>query len=265
MPCPAHCHKTAIKHLSNRNNPTGLREHCPMTANKTILIVDDESAIRDMLRVALEMAGYQCLEAADAKEAHSLIVDQKPDLVILDWMMPGTSGMELARRLKRDEVTAQLPLVMLTAKGEEDNKIQGLEVGADDYITKPFSPRELVARLKAILRRTDTFAGAEPIVASGLRLDPSSHRVTINETPVQMGPTEYRLLEFFLTHQERVYSRSQLLDHVWGGNVYVEERTVDVHIRRLRKAISLADHDQFIQTVRGAGYRFSLKPVSAEQ
>ncbi len=226
---------------------------------KTILIVDDETAIRDMLRVALEMADYRCLEAADAQSAHSLIIDQKPDLVLLDWMLPGTSGIELARRLKRDEVTADTPLIMLTAKGEEDNKIQGLEVGADDYITKPFSPRELVARLKAVLRRTDTTVVSQPINIEGLCLDPVSHRISINEEPVDMGPTEYRLLEFFLTHQERVYTRNQLLDHVWGGNVYVEERTVDVHIRRLRKALSIDGHDRYIQTVRGTGYRFSTR------
>ncbi|HEY7772681.1 MAG TPA: phosphate regulon transcriptional regulator PhoB [Marinagarivorans sp.] len=227
--------------------------------SKTILIVDDEAPIRDMLRVALEMAEYNCLEAGDAQTAHAIIVDKKPDLIILDWMMPGTSGMELARRLKRDQLTAEIPIIMLTAKGEEDNKIQGLEAGADDYITKPFSPRELVARLKAVLRRTDALSTGDPIIVEGLCLDPSSHRVTISQTPVQMGPTEYRLLEFFLTHQERVYTRNQLLDHVWGGNVYVEERTVDVHIRRLRKALTIEGHDRFIQTVRGAGYRFSPK------
>lgn len=226
-------------------------------SNKTILIVDDEASIRDMLRIALEMADYNCLEAEDARQAHSLIIDNKPDLILLDWMLPGTSGIELARRLKRDEVTADIPIILLTAKGEEDNKVQGLEVGADDYITKPFSPRELVARLKAVLRRADAFTIAEPIQVGGLRLDPGSHRVTIDEVPVHMGPSEYRLLEFFLTHQERVYTRNQLLDHVWGGNVYVEERTVDVHIRRLRKALSVEGHERFIQTVRGAGYRFS--------
>lgn len=228
-------------------------------AEKTILVVDDEAPIRDMLRVALEMAEYNVIEAGDAQHAHALIVDQKPDLILLDWMLPGTSGIELARRLKKDEMTREVPIIMLTAKGEEDNKIQGLEIGADDYITKPFSPRELVARLKAVLRRTDSLADAEPLQVDGLTLDPSSHRVSINGNPVQMGPTEYRLLEFFLTHQERVYTRGQLLDHVWGGNVYVEERTVDVHIRRLRKALSVEDHDKFIQTVRGAGYRFSNK------
>ncbi len=228
-------------------------------AEKTILIVDDEAPIRDMLRVALEMAEYAVMEAGDAQGAHAIIVDQKPDLILLDWMLPGTSGIELARRLKKDEMTREIPIIMLTAKGEEDNKIQGLEIGADDYITKPFSPRELVARLKAVLRRTDSLGSSEPIQIDGLVLDPSSHRVSINDTPVQMGPTEYRLLEFFLTHRERVYTRGQLLDHVWGGNVYVEERTVDVHIRRLRKALSIEDHDKFIQTVRGAGYRFSNK------
>jgi two-component system, OmpR family, phosphate regulon response regulator PhoB len=228
-------------------------------AARTILIVDDESAIRDMLRVALEMADYNCLEASNAQDAHAIIVDNKPDLILLDWMMPGTSGIELTRRLKRDEVTRAIPIILITAKGEEDNKIQGLDIGADDYMTKPFSPRELVARLKALLRRTSALDSSQPIVVKGLCLDPSSHRVTINSQSVDMGPTEYRLLEFFLTHQERAYTRSQLLDHVWGGNVYVEERTVDVHIRRLRKALTLDQHENLVQTVRGTGYRFSTK------
>lgn len=228
-----------------------------MSQDKTILIVDDEAAIRDMLRIALEMADYRCLEAEDTQEAHAIIIDEKPSLILLDWMLPGTSGIELARRLKKNELTATIPIIMLTAKGEEDNKVQGLEVGADDYITKPFSPRELVARLKAVLRRTEGASALGPIEVEGLRMDPVSHVVTIMDEPLQMGPTEYRLLEFFLTHQDRVYSRGQLLDHVWGGNVYVEERTVDVHIRRLRKA--LKGHDRLIQTVRGAGYRFSAK------
>lgn len=228
-------------------------------SEKTILVVDDESAIRDMLRVALEMADYRVIEATNAQDAHALVIDAKPDLILLDWMMPGVSGIDLARRLKRDDVSADIPVIMLTAKGEEDNKIQGLESGADDYITKPFSPRELVARLKAVLRRAAPGTEGKPIQVNGLCLDPSSHRVSINDTPVDMGPTEYRLLEFFLTHQERAYSRSQLLDQVWGGNVYVEERTVDVHIRRLRKALSIDEHDNFVQTVRGTGYRFSTK------
>lgn len=232
-------------------------------ADKTILVVDDEAAIRDMLRMALEAAHFNCIEASNAQDAHSIIVDSLPDLVLLDWMLPQISGIELARRLKRDELTANIPIIMLTAKGEEDNKIQGLEVGADDYITKPFSPRELVARLKAVLRRAKGPEESEPIQVEGLCLDPASHRVSINEQAIDIGPTEYRLLKFFLTHQERVYTRSQLLDHVWGGNVYVEERTVDVHIRRLRKALSLDGHERYVQTVRGAGYRFSTKmPLS---
>ena len=227
--------------------------------NKTILIVDDEAPIRDMLRVALEMADYRCLEAEDAQTAHAIIIDESPNLILLDWMLPVTSGIELARRLKKDELTQSIPIIMLTAKGEEDNKIQGLEVGADDYITKPFSPRELVARLKAVLRRTNNTSTEEPIIIDDLCMDPVSHVVTVSDQTLQMGPTEYRLLEFFLTHQDRVYTRSQLLDHVWGGNVYVEERTVDVHIRRLRKALQVGNYDRFIQTVRGTGYRFSTK------
>ncbi|MGO1232959.1 MAG: phosphate regulon transcriptional regulator PhoB [Marinobacter sp.] len=225
---------------------------------KTVLIVDDEAAIREMIAVALEMADYDYLEAADAREAHALIVDKQPDLILLDWMLPGTSGVELARRLKKDETTADIPIIMLTAKVEEDNKIRGLEVGADDYITKPFSPRELVARLKAVLRRTTPPGVDSPIEVEGLTLDPIGHRVFTRGGEVSIGPTEYRLLQFFMTHQERVYTRSQLLDQVWGGNVYVEERTVDVHIRRLRKALG-EQYDHLIQTVRGAGYRFSTK------
>ncbi|SFR47200.1 two-component system, OmpR family, phosphate regulon response regulator PhoB [Marinobacter gudaonensis] len=225
---------------------------------KTVLIVDDEAPIREMIAVALEMADYDYLEAADAREAHALIVDKNPDLVLLDWMLPGTSGVELARRLKKEEATADIPIIMLTAKVEEDNKIQGLEVGADDYITKPFSPRELVARLKAVLRRATPPGVDTPIEVEGLTLDPVGHRVTTRDGALTMGPTEYRLLQFFMTHQERVYTRSQLLDQVWGGNVYVEERTVDVHIRRLRKALG-DEYDHLIQTVRGTGYRFSTK------
>ncbi len=227
-------------------------------ASKQVLIVDDEPAIREMIAVALEMADYDYLEAGDAREAHSLIVDQKPDLILLDWMLPGVSGIEFARRLKRDQSTSEIPLIMLTAKTEEDNKIQGLEVGADDYITKPFSPRELVARLKAVLRRTAVQGMETPIEVDGLKLDPVCHRVTANGDALNMGPTEYKLLQFFMTHQERVYTRGQLLDQVWGGNVYVEERTVDVHIRRLRKALE-PRHDHLVQTVRGTGYRFSTK------
>lgn len=225
---------------------------------KTVLIVDDEAPIREMIAVALEMADYRVLEADSAQAAHAMVVDHQPDLVLLDWMMPGTSGIELARRLKRDEATADLPIIMLTAKGEEDNKIQGLEAGADDYITKPFSPRELVARLKAVLRRATPQGVEDAVEIDGLVLDPVSHRVSVDGQSLEMGPTEYRLLQFFMTHQERAYTRGQLLDQVWGGNVYVEERTVDVHIRRLRKALG-EPHQQLIQTVRGTGYRFSAK------
>ncbi len=225
---------------------------------KTVLIVDDEAPIREMIAVALEMADYDCLEAENAQQAHAMVIDKRPDLILLDWMMPGTSGVELARRLKRDPVTAETPVIMLTAKGEEDNKVQGLEAGADDYITKPFSPRELVARLKAVLRRTTPKGIEDPVDVDGLELDPASHRVTSNGEPLEIGPTEFRLLQFFMTHQERAYTRNQLLDQVWGGNVYVEERTVDVHIRRLRKALG-EKHEHLIQTVRGTGYRFSVK------
>ncbi|MCK2043420.1 phosphate regulon transcriptional regulator PhoB [Chromohalobacter salexigens] len=228
-----------------------------MTA-KTVLIVDDEASIREMIAVALEMADYRVLEADNAQTAHAMVVDDQPDLLLLDWMMPGTSGIELARRLKRDTATAELPIILLTAKSEEDNKIQGLEAGADDYITKPFSPRELVARLKAVLRRATPTGVEETVEIDGLRLDPVSHRVSANGEALDVGPTEYRLLQFFMTHQERAYTRSQLLDQVWGGNVYVEERTVDVHIRRLRKVLG-DDHQHLIQTVRGTGYRFSTK------
>lgn len=232
-------------------------------SNRSILIVDDEAAIREVIAAALEMAGYRALEASNAQEAHSLVVDQKPDLILLDWMMPNVSGVELARRLKRDPLTAEIPIIMLTAKGEEDHKITGLEAGADDYITKPFSPRELVARLKAVLRRSTPAGIDSPIEVNGLRLDPNSHRVDAHGDELTMGPTEFRLLQFFMSHAERAYTRSQLLDQVWGGNVYVDERTVDVHIRRLRKALG----DEFktlIQTVRGTGYRFSTKVAETD-
>jgi len=227
-----------------------------MTSGKRVLIVDDEAPIREMIAVALEMAGYDCMEADSAQTAHPMIIDRKPDMVLLDWMMPGISGIEFARRLRKDEMTSDIPIIMLTAKTDEDNKIQGLETGIDDYITKPFSPRELVARLKTVLRRTTPKGVEEPITIDGLTLDPVSHRVSSELKPLELGPTEFRLLQFFMTHQDRAYTRSQLLDLVWGGNVYVEERTVDVHIRRLRKALG-DRHDYLIQTVRGTGYRFS--------
>lgn len=229
-----------------------------MTA-KNILIVEDEPAIREMVGFALNRAGYDMSEAADAMEAQDLISGKLPDLILLDWMLPGLSGIDFARRLKKEELTKDVPIIMLTARTEETDKIRGLEVGADDYVTKPFSPRELMARIKAVLRRAAPPEIEAPIEADGLQLDPSSHRVTAGGDLLEMGPTEFRLLQFFMTHQERVYSRSQLIDRVWGGNVYVEERTVDVHIRRLRKALSPHGHERFIQTVRGAGYRFSTR------
>jgi two-component system phosphate regulon response regulator PhoB len=234
-----------------------------MTSAK-ILIVDDEAAIREMLRMNLELSGFNCVEAADAIEAHGLIVDELPQLVLLDWMLPGTSGIELVRRLKKDEATKDVPVIMLTAKADEGNKIQGLEGGVDDYITKPFSPRELIARVNAVLRRSAGITQSGNITVGELVMEPDSHRVMLASRSINLGPTEYRLLNFFMTHQERVYSRAQLLDRVWGGNVYVEERTVDVHIRRLRKALLLEDGRDFglyIQTVRGAGYRFSEQGV----
>jgi two-component system phosphate regulon response regulator PhoB len=227
---------------------------------KTILIIEDEVGIREVIRMALEVAGYECLEAGDIVEGHSLIIDQHPALVLLDWMLPGGSGIDLLRRLRSDELTAELPVIMLTAKGEEDNKVQGFDVGADDYITKPFAPREMVSRVKALMRRAGHDDNEKLIEVGGIKMDPAGHRVYVDGGEVKMGPTEYRLLKFFLTHQERAYSRAQLLDRVWGGNVYVEERTVDVHIRRLRKGLSGSSYDygSYIQTVRGAGYRFSI-------
>ncbi len=224
-----------------------------------ILIVEDEPAIREMVAMALDRAGFEVSEAEDVSQAHAKIADRLPDLILLDWMLPGTSGIELARRLKKQQLTSDVPIIILTARGEEDDKIRGLEAGADDYITKPFSPRELLARIRAVLRRSSPQGTEDVVRIDGLHLDPVGHRVLANDQPLEMGPTEFRLLHFFMTHPERVYSRSQLLDRVWGSNVYVEERTVDVHIRRLRKAISVHGHDRFIQTVRGAGYRFSTR------
>jgi len=224
-----------------------------------ILIIEDEPAIREMVGVALSRADFELTEAGNATEALISISDDIPDLILLDWMLPGSSGLDLARRLKKDELTQHIPIIMLTARGEETDKITGLDTGADDYITKPFSPRELVARIKAVLRRSTPQSESEIIEADGLRLDLASHRVTVNENILEIGPTEYKMLYFFMSHPERVYSRSQLLDRIWGSNVYVEERTVDVHIRRLRKLLSKCGHDKFIQTVRGAGYRFSAQ------
>lgn len=225
-----------------------------------ILIVDDEAPIREMIHTALDLAGFDCIEAEDARTAHAMIVDQRPALILLDWMMPGNmSGIELCRRLKKDESLSEIPVIMLTARGEEDNKVQGLDAGADDYMTKPFSTRELVSRIKAVLRRASALNAERAINAEGLTLDPVSQRISVGSHTVEMGPTEYRLLAFFMTHPERAYTRTQMLDQVWGGNVYVEDRTIDVHIRRLRKVLEPHGFDRFIQTVRGTGYRFSTR------
>ncbi|MBL8260183.1 MAG: phosphate regulon transcriptional regulator PhoB [Candidatus Competibacteraceae bacterium] len=226
---------------------------------KRILIVEDEQPIREMVNFALTDAGFEVREAADARQAQASIAERLPDLILMDWMLPGLSGIDFARRLKREELTRELPIIMLTARAEEADKVQGLENGSDDYMTKPFSPRELVARIRAVLRRGGPAAEDELLRADGLSLDLASHRVNAGATLLDMGPTEYRLLEFFMSHPERVYSRSQLLDRVWGSNVYVEERTVDVHIRRLRKVLEPHGYDALIQTVRGAGYRFSTR------
>jgi len=226
---------------------------------KTVLIVEDEPAIREMVSFALARAGFEVDEAVDGGEAQERIASRLPDMILLDWMLPGTSGIDLARRLKRDEYTRDVPIIMLTARGEEDDRVGGLEAGVDDYVTKPFSPRELVARIKAVMRRTVPENEDKPLEVDGLTLDPGSHRASVDGNALEMGPTEFRLLQFFMTHPERVYSRSQLLDRVWGRNTYVEERTVDVHILRLRKALGPSGYDRYVQTVRGAGYRFSSR------
>lgn len=227
--------------------------------SRKVLVVDDEAPIREMLVFVLEQNGFQAIEAEDYDSAIAAMVEPYPDMVLLDWMLPGGSGIQIAKKFKQNEHTRQIPIIMLTARGEEEDKVRGLEVGADDYVTKPFSPKELMARIKAVIRRVSPTSLEEAIEVHGLRLDPISHRVTSEGNELDMGPTEFRLLHFFMTHPERVYSREQLLDHVWGTNVYVEDRTVDVHIRRLRKAIGPLGHDCLVQTVRGAGYRFSSK------
>ena len=228
---------------------------------KLILIVDDEPAIRDMVAYALRKGNFDPVAAGDAREAQSAIAARLPDLILLDWMLPGTSGLELARRWRRDPLTRDIPIIMLTARGEENDRVGGLEAGVDDYVVKPFSARELLARIRAVMRRSREDDEDGSVRVGKLRIDGAAHRVFADAgdgpAAVPIGPTEYRLLHFFMTHPERVYSRSQLLDHVWGGSVYVEERTVDVHIRRLRKTLEPHRLDPMVQTVRGAGYRFS--------
>lgn len=230
---------------------------------KQILIVDDEQPIRDMLRMTLERAEFTVNEAASATEARIEIAENRPDLVLLDWMMPGVSGIELARELRADKLTRDLPIIMLTARVEEDDRVRGLNLGCDDYITKPFSSSEMVARVRAVLRRSLPGGEEESLQIDGLRIDAAGQRVLAvegeEEREIKLGPTEYRLLYFFVCHPERVYTREQVLDRVWGQGVYVEERTVDVHIRRLRKALAPYGYDAYVQTVRGTGYRFSAK------
>ena len=225
--------------------------------HKRILIVEDEPAIRDMVAFALRKGEYEPIHAGDAREAQAAIADRVPDLILLDWMLPGTSGLELARRWRKESLTREVPIIMLTARGEENDRVGGLEAGVDDYVVKPYSARELRARIRAVLRRSPEDDEDGSIDAGALRIDGAAHRLYAGDQPVQIGPSEYRLLHFFMTHPERVYSRSQLLDHVWGGSVYVEERTVDVHIRRLRKTLEPYRLEGMVQTVRGSGYRFS--------
>jgi len=229
----------------------------------TILVVEDEPAIQELIAVNLKLAGHDVLLATSAEQARTMIDAELPDLVLLDWMLPGMSGLTLAKTLRRSERTRQLPIIMLTAKNTEQDMVDGLELGADDYITKPFSPKELIARIKAVLRRRAPQLTDDLVQIGSLILDPVTHRVTGNDQPLTVGPTEFRLLHFFMTHTERVFSRAQLLDRVWGDHVFVEERTVDVHIRRLRKALEPSKHHVHVETIRGAGYRFTAKPDSS--
>jgi len=230
-----------------------------LPAKHKILIVEDEEAIREMLGYALMKKGYTCLEAGNVEEARVIIQATKPNLILLDWMLPGMSGIDYARRLRSVPETRDIPIIMLTAKSSEGDVLRGLETGADDYIIKPFSTKELLARVKAVLRRSGSENASAMIVAEGLVLDPETYRVTANDEELDISPTEFKLLHFFISHPERVYSRTQLLDQVWGENVYVEERTVDVHIRRLRKILQPYAYDRYIQTVRSVGYRFSVR------
>lgn len=225
----------------------------------TILVVEDEPAIQELISYNLELAGHQPLKAQNAEQALEIVRTALPDLVLLDWMLPGMSGIDFARKLRADKRTQSVPVIMLTARAEERDKLQGLETGADDYLTKPFSPRELNARVKAVLRRRAPQATDDAVELSGLKLDPGSHRVSGNGTALALGPTEFRLLHFLMTHPERVHSRSQLLDRVWGDHVFIEERTVDVHVKRLREALSGVQCSHLVETVRGAGYRLTQR------
>lgn len=231
---------------------------------KQILIVEDESAISEMIAFALRRGGYEVSQAMDCRQARVMIADRRPDLVLADWMLPDMSGLELTRSLKRNPDTRDIPVIMLTARAQEGDKVSGLDSGADDYVTKPFAPRELLARIGAVLRRCAPGGDDEVIACHGLKIDLAGHRVFAGDADIALGPTEYKMLSFFMGHPDRVYSRAQLLDRIWGGNVYIEDRTVDVHIRRLRKALEPHGFDTMIQTVRGAGYRFSSPLVAPE-
>lgn len=223
-----------------------------------VLVVEDESEIRDMLSFTLQTAGMEVLEAPNAEQGWQLILNNSPDLVLLDWMLPGVSGVSLLSRMKTHDKMKHIPVIMLTARADEIDQVQGFETGADDYVTKPFSPRALLARIQSILRRLETGDG-EVVSVGRMRLDHSSHRVSIDGIEMKLGPKEFKLLQFFITHANRVFSRNQLLDEVWGDRVVVEDRTVDVHIRRLRRALETYQCESYIQTVRGAGYRFSVQ------
>jgi len=271
--------------LAAAGEPDGLSQRLPLSSNRhmnphngwqrrsveadvsssgpIVLVVEDEAAIRDMIAFALERAGMQARLAADAQEALLSINAQRPDIILMDWMMPGVSGIELTRRLRKESFTEDIPIIMLTARVSEDDKVSGLEAGTDDYVIKPFSPRELLARIRAVLRRSTPLDSNGQITAEHLVLDTISHRVCHQGDEIHLGPTEYRLLEFFMSHAGRAYSRAQLLDHVWGANAYLAERTVDVHIRRLRRALEPARVDHYLQTVRGHGYRFLAEPRPA--
>ena len=230
-----------------------------MPAN--ILLVEDEPAIQELIAVNLEHAGHHVIRAKDAEGALGIVRNALPDLLLIDWMLPGMSGVALARQMRQEDRTKTIPIILLTARGAESDKVAGLEAGADDYVTKPFSPRELLARIKAVLRRRAPQMTDDPVEMGGLRLEPETHRVFGSKRTLELGPTEFRLLHFLMTHAERVHSRAQLLDHVWGDHVFVEERTVDVHIRRLRKALEPSGHDRLIETVRGSGYRLTASPA----
>lgn len=228
-------------------------------SENTILIVEDEAAIRDMLKVILEQSGFKVYQAGEVSAAQVCLTDHSPDLIVLDWMLPGINGVEWARRLKKDPGYREIPIIMLTARGEEEDKVRGLEIGADDYLTKPFSPKELIARIRAVLRRSGKLSDETKISVGDITLDTEQHRITIGKRHLDVSPTEFRLMHFFMIHPDKVFSRSHLLDQVWGRSVYIDERTVDVHILRLRKILAEFGKEDLVQTVRGFGYRFSLK------